>query len=422
MTREEAIAALRGLSGKMDSYATLLVRKGVAIESGQELVLQTPVESADFARKVVRAAYDAGAGHVTVIWTDDAITRMDYENVSLDYFQHTPAWKRAQLDDLAEAGAAFLFLEGRDPSMMKDVDPAKPAAAARARNVECKAFRDGLDFGHNAWCIAGAPVKSWARQVFPGMNEDEALYRLWEAVLSAARANGEDPQGDWERHNANFERNKRLMNSFAFDRLRYTSSNGTDLVVGMNVGHIWEGGAGRTQGGTVFFPNIPTEEVFCTPDRNRVNGIVHSALPLVHAGRIVENFWFRFSDGVVTDFGAEKGIDVLEHILKTDDNARRLGEVALISKNTPIRESGILFYDTLFDENASCHLALGMGFPECIEGGFEMTKDELIESGVNQSATHVDFMIGTDDLNVTGITPDGEEVQVFVNGHWAWGE
>ena len=420
MTDEECRLATEALSDQIDLYANLLVRKGAALRPGQELVLQAPVESADFARRVVRAAYRAGAGHVTVIWADDQVTRLTYENCDLSFFEHTPSWQVEQLNSLAEDGAAFLFLEGSDPSALKDVDPAKPAAAARARNTECRSFRDGMDFGRNVWCIAGVPVQAWASEVFPDLSPAEALYRLWVLVLEVSRADGEDPESSWETHNASFEKTKRFLNGHAFDALRYEASNGTDLTVGLPEGHVWDGGAGRTQDGVTFFPNIPTEEVFTSPDRLRADGVVRSALPLVRSGQIVRNFWLRFEGGRVVDFGAEQGREVLRHIIETDEGARRLGEVALVSKNTPIRQSETLFFSTLYDENASCHLALGMGFPECLEGGVNLGKEELLARGVNQSSTHVDFMIGTDDLNVFGISADGTETPVFVNGQWAW--
>lgn len=420
MTPEECAACMRALQPKIDNYAELLVRDGAAVQPGQELVVQAPVEAREFARRVVAAAYAAGAGHVTVIWADDEITRMEYEALPVERFETVPSWKVEQLNSLAEAGAAFLFLEGSDPSALKGIDPAKPATASRARNSQCKSFREGMDFGRNAWCIGGVPVLAWARQMFEGLPDDEAMYRLWLAILETSRADGDDPHEEWETHNAAFEKNMRMLNGRSFDRLHYTSSNGTDFVVGLPKGHLWEGGAARTTSGVSFFPNIPTEEVFTSPDRMRADGRVVSALPLVHNGSIVRDFWFEFRDGAVVDFGAEQGTEVLKGILDTDENARRLGEVALISKNTPIRQTGLLFYDTLYDENASCHLALGTGFPECLEGGVDMSPEQLIEHGVNHSHTHVDFMIGADDLAIRGITAEGEEVDVFVNGQWAW--
>ena len=420
MTDEECRIATEGLSDQLDLYADLLVKKGAALKPGQELVVQAPVERADFARKVVAAAYAAGAGHVTVIWADDEVTRLTYENVDLAYFEHTPSWKIEQLNSLAEAGASFLFLEGSDPNALKNIDPAKPAAASKARNTECTSFRNGMDFGKNVWCIAGVPVAAWAREVFPQASEAEAVYRLWNLILEVARADSNDPKSAWETHNASFEKSKRFLNSHHFDALRYQSANGTDFTVGMNLAHLWDGGAGKTQDGTTFFPNIPTEEVFTSPDRNRADGIVYSALPLVHAGQVVRDFWIRFEGGRVVDFGAEQGTEVLRHIIETDEGAHHLGECALVSKNTPIRQSKTLFFDTLYDENASCHLALGMGFPECLEGGLDMEKDELLANGINQSATHVDFMIGSDDLNIWGLDAQGNETPIFVNGQWVW--
>ena len=420
MTDEECRIATEALSDQLDLYAELLVKQGAALREGQELVVQGPVERADFIRRVVAAAYAAGAGHVTVIWADDEVSRLTYQNVDVEYFRHTPSWKVEQLNSLAEAGASFLFLEGSDPSALKGVDPAKPAAASKARNTECTSFRNGMDFGKNVWCIAGVPVAAWAREVFPGVSDAEATYRLWCLILRVSRADGPDPQSAWETHDAAFEKNLRWLNGQAFSALRYRSDVGTDLVVGLNPAGIWAGGSEKTVDGVKFFPNIPTEEVFTTPDRMRVDGIVYSAMPLVHAGQVVRDFWLRFEGGRVVDYGAEQGRDVLQHIIEMDENSCRLGECALVSKNTPIRESETLFYDTLYDENASCHLALGMGFPECLEGGLDMSKEELLAHGVNQSATHVDFMVGSDDLDVWGVTASGEEVPVFVNGQWAW--
>ncbi|NLH92155.1 MAG: aminopeptidase [Atopobium sp.] len=420
MTSAECKRAMEGLSRQIDNYADLLVRIGAAVRPGQELVVSAPVERADFARKVVRSAYKAQASHVTMIWTDDQLKRLDYLNVDIDWFRHVPEWKKEQLNSLAKAGASFLFLEGSDPSAFAGVDPIKPAIARRASNLECKAFRDGMDFGRNVWCIAGVPVRDWACKVFPDVCAEEAVYRLWLAILEAARSDGDDPQSAWETHNAAFEKNKRILNDAHYDCLRYSSSNGTDFTIGLNQKGIWEGGAGKTQDGTVFFPNIPTEEVFTTPDRLRAEGVVHSALPLVYNGQIIRDFWFSFKDGKVVDYDAAEGRETLAQILETDSNSSRLGECALISKNTPIRQSGLLFYDTLYDENASCHLALGMGFPECVSGGFELDKNKLLAHGVNQSAVHVDFMVGSDDLCVTGIKVDGTQEPVFVNGQWMW--
>ena len=420
LTVDDARAGMAALEPKIERYARLVVRKGVNVKAGQEVVVSSAVECAPFVRLLVREAYEAGAGHVTVLWNDDAVSRLTYEHVETAYFEQTPEWQRIQLDSLAEAGACFIFVEGSDPEALKGVDPAKPAAASKAKNSQCTVFRRGLDFNVNPWCIAGAPVIAWARHVFPDTPNEVAMYRLWCEILSAARADGDDPESDWELHDATFEKNLRFLNDRHFDALRYTASNGTDLTIGLTDRHIWAGGKSETPEGHPFFPNIPTEEVFTSPDRMRADGIVYSAMPLIHHGNKVDDFWLRFEAGRVIDYGARVGNDTLKSIFETDEGAKRLGEVALISKNTPIRESETLFFDTLYDENASCHLALGIGFPECYDGGYEMSADELRAAGVNTSATHVDFMIGTDDLTITGIQADGTEVPVFVNGQWSW--
>lgn len=420
MSASECALAMRQLEPRLEQYARLVVRQGVAIQPGQELVLTVPVEASFFARMVVSAAYDAGAGHVTVIWSDDEIARLEYDNCPLERFQQLPAWKVEQMNSLAREGAAFLWLDGSDPDALLEVDPAKPAARSLASHRQCTDYRHGLDFGENAWSIAGVSVRAWARKVFPELSEHEAYYRLWEAILDVARVVDDDPESAWETHDAMLAKNKRLLNESHFTALHYTSANGTDLTIGLPEGHIWEGGAARTKGGVSFFPNMPTEEVFTSPDRNRADGIVHSVLPLVHNGAVVRDFWLRFEAGRVVDFAAEQGEAVLRHIIEADEGAHHLGECALISKNTPIRQSGLLFYNTLYDENASCHLALGMGFPDCYEGGVDMTKEELLEAGVNDSAKHVDFMIGADDLNICGVTAEGEERPIFIHGQWRW--
>jgi len=408
------------LAPRLENYARLLVRSGVALKEGQELVIMGPVERADFIRLATRVGYEAGAGHVTVIWEDDEVSRLTYQNVETAWFEQVPSWKREQLNSLAEQGACFLRLEGTDPQALLSVDTAKPAAYRKAMNVACRPYRDGMTFGRNPWCIAGVAIESWAQTVYPQLGGEDAVAALWDAILKTSRADGDDPIADWDEHDRQFKRQMSFMNDHRFDRLVYTSSNGTDLTVGMNAGHLWSGGAMLGADGRRFFPNIPTEEVFTSPDRMRAEGVVHSALPLVNSGKVVRDFWFRFEGGEVVDFDAAEGREVLEHILDTDDNARRLGECALVSKHTPIRQTGTLFYDTLYDENASCHLALGEGFPECVEGGMGMDDDELLAHGVNDSDVHVDFMVGADDLSITGVKSDGNEVPVFVDGCWAW--
>lgn len=408
------------LDRQMDDYADLLVRVGVALQPGQELVVDAPVEAAAFVRRVVRAAYAAGAGHVTTNWSDDALRRLEYENVALEWFEETPSWKREQMNSLAAQGACFLSLTGSDPAALDGIDPAKPVAAATARNSQCSVWRHGLDFGENAWCIAGVPVAAWSHAVFPDAEDDEqANERMWEAIFSTARADGGDPVAAWREHDAELAKRRAAMNGLGLDGLRYRSSNGTDLVVGLPAGHVWGGGSMRLADGREFQPNIPTEEVFTSPDRLRAEGMVRSTMPLVYQGTTIQGMWLRFEAGRVVEFGADEGRASLERLLAVDEGARRLGEVALIAKDTPIRRSGLLFYNTLFDENASCHLALGKGFAECQRDGSSLDEDELLARGVNRSHAHVDFMVGADDLSITGLAASGEEVPVFEDGLWA---
>lgn len=420
MTEQEAKIAIKSLEPRLKQYAELLVCSGVNVQKGQKLLITAPCEAYEFVRLVVAAAYKAGASEVVMDWRDDEIKRLEYANSPLEYFETMPQWRADMLNSLAEDGAAFLLLEGVDPDAMKDIDPKKPALLRKALYKQAARYRHAMDFSECAWSIGGVVIDAWAQKVFPEVSAIEARYRLWDAILEVSRVNESDSQNAWELHNAQIVKQKRIMNDHHFDALHYSASNGTDFVVGLPEKHIWDGGASHIKDGTQFSPNIPTEEVFTTPDRTRADGIVYSAKPLVSNGVIIRDFWLKFENGKVVDFDAKQGKEVLRNILDTDEGARHLGECALISKNTPIAESGILFYSTLYDENASCHLALGRGFPECYEGGEDMTTEQLCELGVNSSAQHVDFMIGTDDLEITGITKDGEEVPVFVNGHWAW--
>lgn len=407
------------LDAKLQNYAQLLVNTGCALKKGQELLITGPVEAAPFVRMVVQAAWAAGAGAVNVEWTDDTVSRLHYLNAPMSAFETVPDWKALQRNGAAERGAALLSLEGEDPDGMAGIDPARFTAWARSSHRDCRAFYDGMDLGRNVWCIGGVATPAWAKKVFPGLGEREAVERLWAAILSAARADGPDPAKTWAEHSAAFQRRVALLNKRQFDALHYTAQNGTDFTVGMNKNHIWAGGGSETVDGTWFFPNMPTEEIFTSPDRERADGVVYSALPLNYRGGLIEDFWVKFEKGAAVDCGAKGGEDLLKSILDVDEGAKRLGECALVPHASPIAQSGVLFYSTLYDENAACHLALGKGFPECVEGGLDMDEKALRDRHVNLSATHVDFMIGTADLNIDGVLPDGTAVPVFRDGNWA---
>lgn len=406
------------LQERLEKYAELLVVKGCALKPGQELFVRSPLQVVEFTRMVVAKAYEHGAKLVTVSWSDDQTNRLTYDNAPMDVFENVPAWAAERNNSMARNGAAVLTVLSDDPQVMKGVDQAKMIARAVANHEACKEFYDALDRGRCQWCIAGASSAKWATQVFPQLDEAEAVEKLWEAILDTSRVTA-DPSGAWDAHRASFDERKAWLNEQAFTSLRYTSSNGTDLTVGLIPGSHWEGGGQEGADGTYFFPNIPTEEIFISPNRMATQGVVYSALPLIHNGSPVEDFWIRFEDGKAAECDARVGKDVLQGIIDTDERSCYLGECALVPYDSPIRNTGILFLETLYDENASCHLALGKGFPEVLEGGYEMSGEELLERGLNDSAAHVDFMIGTDDLRIVGVRSDGAEVVVFESGNWA---
>lgn len=398
-------------------YARLAIRAGIHLQQGQELVISSPVECAPFTRLLAAEAFACGAGDVTVHWTDEAVTRLRYDHLPVEAFQTVPGWLRELNNGSARRGAAHLSISAGNPEAMKGVDPKKPSAYIAASHRECKEFYDALDMGRNQWCILSVPTQAWADKVFPG--DSRAVERLWDAILKAVRADSEDPVAAWEQHRRSFQRRTAWLNGAGLDRLHFQNGLGTDITVGLPEGYRFTGGGDRTVGGVDFFPNMPTEEIFCTPDKNRVDGVVYSALPLNYQGTLIDRFHLRFQGGVVTEAHAETGGDALNALLETDEGARRLGELALIPKQSPLSEMGILFYNTLFDENAACHFALGKGFPECIENGLTMTPEQLEQKGMNDSATHVDFMFGTGDLCVTGFDKKGNAVPVFRDGGWA---
>lgn len=409
--------------GRLRAYARLIVEAGCALRPGQELFVRADINAASFVRMIVREAYDLGARHVTVRFNDEIIDRMHFDHCGLDVFEEFPAWAAELNNSMARGGAAVLSIVSDDPEGNNGIDARKLVARAQASHAACKEFYDALDFGRCVWCIAGAASPSWARKVFPGQAESEAVDALWNAILATVRVTSEnaaDAVANWNAHRESFAQRCAWLNSQHFDALRYENAHGTNLTVGLPERHVWNGGGDTTVDGVQFFPNMPTEEIFTTPDRMRAEGTVVSAMPLAHNGALIENFSVTFEGGRAVAVSAECGQDVLQSIVDTDENSCRLGEVALVPLESPIRQSGVLFFNTLYDENASCHLALGTGFPDCYEGGFDMTDEELLAGGVNKSATHVDFMIGTEDLHITGIKENGEEVPVFVNGTWAF--
>ncbi len=405
--------------GLLKKYASLAVRTGINIEKGQLLVIRASVKDHEFVELCVKEAYEAGAGKVSVVWNDENISHMSYEYETTESLSFVPDWVVERTRYQQERRAAFLTIDSETPGLMADIDQDKLQTVRLEYMKRMKPFQAYTMNNIGQWCIIALPSKKWAKKVFPEKGEDEAVDTLWKAILQAVRINEDnDPVAEWKAHDEELMRHCKLLNEYNFDRLHFVSELGTDLYVGLVKDHVWSGGGNYSKSGTLFNANIPTEEVFCMPDRNRVDGKVFASKPLSHAGKVIEDFWFSFKDGIVIDYGAKKEKDALTKLLDTDEGSRHLGEVALISYDSPISNQNILYFNTLFDENASCHLALGRCYPENIKGGEEMSEEKLLSHGGNQSMNHVDFMFGTKEMRVTGIENDGTEVEIFRNGNF----
>ncbi len=404
---------------KLLEYARLLVRVGLNVQKGQRLVISSPVECAYFARMCAKEAYEAGCREVVMNWHDDAMARLKYLYADDEIFDQVPLWRRHFFNDYALEGAAYLAISASDPENFKGVDSQRIIRAQRASGKALKDF-DRLQMCSGfPWCIASIPIPSWAKTVFPGEGEAEAMEKLWEAIFKAVRISGDGKAVErWQEHLSTLHARLEKMNALRFKSLHYTNSLGTDLTVELPEGHIWEAGNDVTLSGQTYIANIPTEELFTSPLRTGVNGVVYSSMPLVNDGAIVDGFHFVVKDGKIVECHAEKGEEELKAAISVDEGASYFGEVALVPYDSPISNQKILFYNTLFDENAACHIAFGEAYP-CLEGGQKMTKEELKARGLNDSITHVDFMIGTADLSIVGTTHDGREVPVFVNGNFA---
>ncbi len=407
------------MNHKIEKYAELLVRIGINIQKDQTLVIASPIECAEFARIVTVKAYEAGAREVVMRWLDEKSTKIRYQMASNEIFDEFPNWSKEYFNGYADKDAAFLSISASDPELMKDVDPKKMSRANKASSVALEHYRSRMMSNKNVWCVASIPTDAWAKKVFPGVSAKEAVDQLWDAIFKAVRVDTPDPVQSWKDHQSHLNNKLQFLNETAFKAVRYKNSIGTDVLVELPKNHVWFGGGDEAPQGHVFVANMPTEEVFTMPKHDGVNGKIVSSMPLNYNGNLIENFSFTFKDGLVVDFDAEKGKEVLEELLGTDDGAKRLGEVALVPFDSPISNQNILFYNTLFDENASCHFALGKAYPICVKGGDEMNKEELKAAGANDSLTHVDFMVGTEDLEIIGIKEDNTEVPIFLNGNFA---
>lgn len=398
-------------------YAELLINVGLNVQKGQTLLINTSPEHHHFATLCVEAAYDRGAKQVITKFVSEAITRLDYINQDSDTLTDIKQWQIDESEWQIEQDLCLLALRSPNPGLMDDVDSAKVSARMQAVGKAMTKARNYTMSSQGQWCVAAYPSIEWARAIFTEDSDDVAYTKLYEAILKAVRVSADnDPYKEWEDHNAQLLNQNKVLNDHNFESLHFTNDRGTDITVGLVKGHQWGGGAKPAQNGVVFNANIPTEESFTTPDRFKVNGIVYNSIALNNNGRLIDEFWLKFEDGVVVDYDAKVGKDALDKLLLTDENSKRIGEIALVSYDSPISNMGILFLNTLFDENASCHIALGQGYP-LVEGGGKLSHDELLERGVNQSIIHVDFMFGTKDMKVSGLKQDGSEVVIMNEGN-----
>ena len=394
------------MEAKFKEYAKLLVEVGVNIQKGQTLVIGSPVDCARFARLCARAAYAAGCREVVMRWSDDELTREKYLHAEDSVFDSLPAWQAEFDNGYARQGAAFLHISARDPENLVGVDPDRIARSQRSSGEALREYRELTMSNTVPWCIGSIPIPSWARKVFPGCPDGEAVEKLWEAIFQTVRVDGSGAAVDrWREHLAGLKGHMDRLNGLNLESLHYTNSLGTDLTIRLLEGHIWAAGSSATKSGLPFIANMPTEEVFTAPLRNGVDG---------------DKIRFQVKEGKIVEASAQTGEDALKAAITLDEGASYFGEVALVPYDSPISRQKLLYYNTLFDENASCHLAFGEAYPECLQGGAEMSKEERKARGLNDSITHVDFMVGTADLSITGKTRDGREVPVFVDGNFAW--
>lgn len=405
----------------LKQYAEFAVKVGANPQPCQTLIINAPLEGAEFARMCAEAGYDAGAKEVVVYYKDEKLARLQMQRTAVEVLEDIkPNFTRRYLDYIeSEGGACLLHIVAEDPDLYAGIDPEKIARASKARSVASEPYRDYTMKDKIQWSIVAIPSTSWASKVFPG--DANAEEKLWNAIFDVCRVKeGGDVVSAWKEHVTKTAARRDRMNELNIDRLHYTSANGTDLVIGLADDAVWEGASSKTPEGYSFIANIPTEEVFTAPHKDRVDGIVHATKPYAYNGNVIEGFWLRFEKGKVVEYHADRNEEVLGKLLDTDEGARHIGEVALVPASSPINRSGLLFFNTLFDENAACHIAFGNGYPGTVKGGTTMTDDELLAHGVNKSLVHEDIMVGAEDMSIIATTKAGETVTIFEHGEWAF--
>lgn len=404
---------------KLEKYAELVVKVGVNIQPNQVLTINTTIDSAPLVRLITKKAYEVGAKFVNINWSDDCVNRTRYELAPEDTFNEHPKHRAAELIELAQEGGAFLSIVSSSPSLMQGIDSSRIANQQKASSIALQPYRKMMMSDQVSWCVIAAPSQGWADMVFPNEEKENRIPLLWEAIFKAVRVDLENPIEAWVEHNDTLHTKVDYLNNKKYKKLHYLAP-GTDLTIELPEKHLWCGAGSVNVKGHEFMANMPTEEVFTLPKKDGVNGFVSSTKPLSYGGNIIDEFTVTFENGRIIKTEAKVGQEILEKLVETDEGSHYLGEVALVPHFSPISESNILFYNTLFDENASNHLAIGNGYAFCLDGGKTMSQEELKENGCNESLTHVDFMIGSDKMDIYGVLEDGTKELVFKQGNWAF--
>jgi aminopeptidase len=402
---------------KLAQYAELTVRVGVNIQPGQELLIATTTDTVVFTRLVVEKAYEAGAKHVHVAFSDPVVARTHYELAPDSAFHEFPDWVVAQRDAVIDKKGAFLWIDAEDPDLLTGIPAKRLSDAQKSAGKALERYRQAVGSDKIAWSIVAIPSEKWAQKVFP--DKEDPMAALWQAIFQTVRIGEGDAVALWQQHIVKLEQRAALLNERRYEKLHYRAP-GTDLTIGLPKAHIWMSGASRTPDGVPFIANMPTEEVYTVPLKEQVNGVVCNTKPFIYQGNRIDDFSLRFENGRIVEAQAAVGQELLDELIASDEGAAYLGEVALVPHESPISASGILFYNTLFDENASNHLAIGDSYPTCLEGGKDLEREQLKDYGLNTSIVHEDFMIGSNSMDIDGITADGKTEAIFRSGNWAF--
>lgn len=410
------------MNKRIENFAKLAVEFGVNVKEGEDVLITSPVESPELCRLIAKAAYEKGARNVAIDWKDDSITRLTYEYQDQETLNEVPDWKIEKLDyQIAQKKSNRISIYAEDPDLLKGLDSEKISEAIRENSKKTKEYVKYTMNDILSWLVISVPTKKWAKKVFPDLSEKDAYDKLWETILDVSRVSDswDETKDNWTNHINTLDEKAKFLNDHQFDKVHYKSSNGTDLWVKLPKNHIWMSAGSTNEKNDRFIPNMPTEEVFTSPQYDGVDGRLVASKPLVYNGVVINNFEFEFKDGKVISFSAKEGEDTLRKMLDSDEGSKYLGEIALVPYDSPISNSNILFYNTLFDENASCHFALGKAYPTTVEGGSELDDSKVKEIGLNDSLIHEDFMVGTEDLEIIGYK-DEKEFKIFENGNWAF--